>query len=194
MRLLTLAGYLATVPAANWFIGNVGTVCVPDGPCLIPLGFGLTAPSGVLWIGAALVLRDLVREQWGRGVAFGAVLVGAGLSFAVSPPFVAAASALAFLLSELADATVYEALRARGWTVALVGSNVVGAALDSAAFLLLAFGSLELLAGQVLGKLYATILALVVLWCLRRQLGRAHALRAWRRRDLLVADQPTAHG
>ena len=43
-------------------IGNFGTFCVPDGPCLIPVAPGITAPSGVLMVGAALVLRDLVQD------------------------------------------------------------------------------------------------------------------------------------
>lgn len=167
MKWLILGAYLMTVPAANWFIGNVGTTCVPNGPCLIPLGFGLTAPSGVLWIGAALILRDLVRERFGREWAVGAVLAGAGLSFWISPPFVAVASSVAFLLSELADATVYEGLRARGWMAALVGSNVVGACLDSAVFLLLAFGSRDFIAGQVTGKLLMTVVAVLVLMAVR---------------------------
>ena len=33
--------FLACVPLANWMIGNVGTVCVPNGPCLIPVAPGL---------------------------------------------------------------------------------------------------------------------------------------------------------
>ena len=63
---LRLEGYLFLVafgfciPAANWMIGNVGTTCVPNGPCLVPVAPGLAAPSGVLMIGLALVLRDLV--------------------------------------------------------------------------------------------------------------------------------------
>ncbi|MBN4747477.1 VUT family protein, partial [Pandoraea nosoerga] len=56
----SLVGFIATIPLANWLIGNVGTTCVPGGPCIIPVGFGLMAPSGVLMVGLALVLRDLV--------------------------------------------------------------------------------------------------------------------------------------
>ena len=52
-----LAAFALCIPAANWLIGNVGTFCVPKGPCLIPVAPGLTAPSGVLMIGLALVLR-----------------------------------------------------------------------------------------------------------------------------------------
>ena len=54
-------GFLACIPLANWMIGHVGTVCVPNGPCLVPVAPGLMAPSGVLTVGAALVLRDVVQ-------------------------------------------------------------------------------------------------------------------------------------
>ena len=69
--------FALTIPAANWLIGHAGTVCVPDGPCLIPVAPGLMAPSGVTMIGVALVLRDLVQRRLGVGVAVGAILVGA---------------------------------------------------------------------------------------------------------------------
>jgi uncharacterized PurR-regulated membrane protein YhhQ (DUF165 family) len=81
---LALAAYAATIPAANWMIGNVGE-CIPNGPCLIPVGFGLMAPSGVLMIGAALVLRDAVHRLLGWQWAVAAILVGAALSFQFSP-------------------------------------------------------------------------------------------------------------
>ena len=58
---LYLAAFALCIPSANWLIGNVGTICASDGPCLIPVAPGLTAPSGVLMIGLALVLRDLVQ-------------------------------------------------------------------------------------------------------------------------------------
>jgi hypothetical protein len=64
--MVVLVGFTACIPAANWLVGNVGTVCVPAGPCLIPVGPGLAAPSGVLVVGLALVLRDLVQRRLGR--------------------------------------------------------------------------------------------------------------------------------
>jgi hypothetical protein len=51
--------FCLTIPAANWMIGHVGTYCSSHGPCLVPVAPGGVAPSGVLMIGAALVLRDL---------------------------------------------------------------------------------------------------------------------------------------
>ena len=70
--LVFLVLFALTIPLANWMIGHVGTVCVPQGPCLIPVAPELMAPSGVLMIGVALVLRDLVQRRLGTGV------VGAG--------------------------------------------------------------------------------------------------------------------
>jgi uncharacterized PurR-regulated membrane protein YhhQ (DUF165 family) len=163
MKWMLFLGYLATVPAANWTVANVGTVCVPDGPCLIPVGWGLTAPSGVLWIGLALCLRDGVHEALGRRWALLAVLLGSALSFAVSPPFVAVASSVAFLVSEVADTLVYGRLRERGLVWALIASNLVGLTIDSAAFLWIAFGSLDFIAGQLWAKAVMTGLAAMVI-------------------------------
>jgi hypothetical protein len=76
LNALVLLAYIACVPAANWLIGHVGVVCVPRGPCLIPVGFGLTAPSGVLLAGLALVLQFLAGQLVGKAwMVFGATLV-----------------------------------------------------------------------------------------------------------------------
>src|SRR5262249_56849175 len=90
-----------TIPAANWMIGHVGTVCVPQGPCLLPVAPGLMAPSGVAMIGIALVLRDLVQRRLGVGVAAGAVLAGAAMSALLAPPALVLASAGPLLPSEI---------------------------------------------------------------------------------------------
>ena len=60
-----LAGFALSIPAANWLIGHVGVTCVPNGPCVIPVAPGIMAPSGVLMVGLALVLRDLVQRRLG---------------------------------------------------------------------------------------------------------------------------------
>ena len=101
-----LVAFGLTIPAANWMIGNVGTFCAPNGPCLIPVAPHLMAPSGVTMIGIALVLRDLVQRRLGLGVALAAILVGAALSALVAPPSLVIASAAAFILSEAADLAV----------------------------------------------------------------------------------------
>jgi queuosine precursor transporter len=167
---LFLAGFTACVPLANWMIGNLGTVCVPNGPCLIPVGpGGLSAPSGVLAIGVALVLRDLVQRRLGVGWAIAAILFGAILSAAVAPPALVVASAVAFLLSEAADLFVYTPLQRRGLMLAVIASSIVGLFVDSIAFLALAFGSLEYLPGQIAGKLWAVMAALPLIHIIRRR-------------------------
>ena len=157
------------MPVANWLIGNVGTVCVPDGPCLIPVGFGLMAPSGVLMIGLALVLRDQVHETLGAKWALAAIAVGAALSFATSPTQLAVASTLAFVLAEVADFAVYAPLRAKGRSLAVMASGVAGAVFDSMLFVWLAFGSLEFSGGTILGKLYASVAVAAFFWMRARR-------------------------
>ena len=167
--LLYLALFTLTIPAANWMIGHVGTVCPPQGPCLIPVAPGLMAPSAVLMVGAALVFRDLVQRRLGFWAALGAILLGAALSALVSPPAIVVASATAFLLSELADLFVYTPLQRRHFVLAVVLSSLIGLVVDSAVFLQLAFGSLDFLGGQVVGKAWMVLLALPLVQWLRRR-------------------------
>jgi uncharacterized PurR-regulated membrane protein YhhQ (DUF165 family) len=127
------------------------------------------APSGVLMIGLALVLRDLVQRRLGAGWAFGAVIAGAALSALLAPPALVIASAAAFLLSELADLAVYTPLQRRGLVRAVFASSAVGLVVDSIVFLWLAFGSLDFLAGQVIGKGWMVLAALPVVHWLRRR-------------------------
>jgi uncharacterized PurR-regulated membrane protein YhhQ (DUF165 family) len=166
--IIALFAYIATVPAANWMIGHVGR-CIPDGPCVIPVGFGLTAPSGVLMVGLALVLRDLVQRRFGAPWSLVCIASGTVLSLLVAPPAIAIASGTAFLFSELADFAVFTPLWRRGLVVAVVASCLAGAIVDSAIFLWLAFGSLDLITGQVVGKMWVTIAALPVIRSMRRQ-------------------------
>lgn len=163
--------FAATVPAANWMIGNVGWQCVPDGPCLIPVGFGLLAPSGVLMVGASLVLRDLVQEAGGVGAALAAIAIGGVLSWFVAPAALVLASVSAFVLAELADFAVYTPLRTRSLVSAVLVSGTVGSLVDSAMFLWIAFGSLDHLAGQVVGKLWLSVLAVPVIALLRMRMS-----------------------
>ena len=158
-----------TIPAANWMIGNVGTSCVPQGPCLIPVAPGLMAPSGVLMIGLALVLRDLVQRRLGTGPAAFAIVAGALLSALLAPPALVVASAAAFLISEFADLAVYTPLARRRLMAAVVASSLVGLVVDSFVFLWLAFGSLDFLGGQIVGKAWMVLLSIPVVAWLRRR-------------------------
>ena len=167
--LLALVLFGLTIPAANWMIGHVGTICPAQSPCLVPVAPGLMAPSGVVMIGLALVLRDLVQRRLGLLAALGAIVVGALLSAFLAPPAIVVASATAFLLSELADLFVYTPLQRRRFLLAVLLSSLVGLVLDSAVFLYLAFGSLDFLAGQIVGKAWMVLLALPFVQWLRRR-------------------------
>ena len=156
--LVAVATYIATIFAANWAIDRWGPVTV---------GFGLTAPAGVYFAGLAFTLRDITQNTLGRAWVVAAILAGALASALISTRF-AAASATAFLVSELADFAVYTPLQRRGWLRAVVASNAVGFVIDSVLFLWLAFESLEFLPGQLVGKAWMTAAFVAVLLPFRR--------------------------
>jgi hypothetical protein len=155
--MIYLLAYILTIFGANWAIETWG---------LVPVGFGLYAPAGVYFVGVAFTLRDLAQERVGKAWILAAIGIGSLLSAFVSPQF-ALASAVAFGLSELADFAVYTPLRRRNWLGAVALSNTVGLVLDSILFLWLAFGSLDFLAGQIVGKAEMTIAAVVLLAIIR---------------------------
>jgi uncharacterized PurR-regulated membrane protein YhhQ (DUF165 family) len=166
--------YTGSILVSNWLINNVGTICIPNGPCLIPVAPGLDAPSGVLAVGLALILRDLVQRRLGVKWSVAAIALGALLSASFAPPSLVIASTTAFLLSEFADLAVYTPLQRRRFVRAVIASSVVGLVVDSMVFLWLAFGSLDFLAGQVVGKTWMVLAALPFLAWLRsrdRRLG-----------------------
>ena len=173
--LVAIVTYMLTVVAANWAIDEFGTVSV---------GFGLTAPAGVYFAGLAFTLRDVTHDTLGRWYVLGGIAVGSVTSLLQSDnatipggvTSIAVASAAAFLLSETFDFAVYTPLRERHWIGAVVASNVVGLIADSVLFLWLAFGSLEFLWGQIVGKGWMTVAAVIVLTFWRRA-TRGNALQ-----------------
>lgn len=156
--------YVATIFLANAAIQSYG---------LVPVGFGLLAPAGVYFAGLAFTLRDITHEKWGPVGSIVAVIIGAVLSYWVSPAF-AYASGFAFLASEILDLGVYMWFRPKGFWIAVLLSNVAGFILDSFLFLLIAFGNLEFLPGQIVGKAWVTLIAVALIWLVR--LGH-HRLR-----------------
>lgn len=163
MKRMTIVAYLATIPTANWLINNVGTQYAPDAPHTIPVGFGYNAPSGVLMIGLALVLRDYVQQQFGQRTTLMAIAAGIVISYAINPA-VATASAIAFAVSELADLYVFTQIKQRTLTGAVIASGIVGGIIDSFLFLQIAFGSTQFWQGQVIGKSIMAITAGLMIW------------------------------
>ena len=166
---ILFAAFAACVPVANFMIEHVGTECVPNGPCLVPVAPGLTAPSGVLIVGLALVLRDLLQRRLGLSWSLTAILLGSILSAAFAPAALVVDSATEFLLSEIADLLVFTPIQRRGLVRAAMASSGVGLLVDSMVFLSLAFGSLEFLPGQVVGKALMVLLTLPFLTWVRNR-------------------------
>lgn len=170
-KLALFAAFVATVFGANWALNRYGIVDIAPGAWV------LMAPAGVYFVGLAFGLRDALHETAGRWWVIAAILIGAALSWLVEDAVripgghasIAVASGAAFLLSEFADLLVYEPLRRRQWVGAVVASNLVGAVVDSALFLWLAFGSLDFIQGQVAGKAYMIALALPIVWWARQR-------------------------
>ncbi len=167
-------GFIASIWLANWLIAHWGTVKFPDSPWLIPVwpgsltpsGESILAPSGVLAIGLSFTLRDLVQRRLGVRAAMLAIIIGAVLSAALDPAL-ALASGAAFLLAESLDLFVYTPLQRRNLVVAVVASNIVGMVIDSIVFLIIAFGSLALLDGQIIGKAWMTLVAVPIIYGIR---------------------------
>lgn len=153
---------LSSILLSNWAVDTFH---------FIPVGFGQYAVAGVLFAGIALAARDLVQDAWGRWAIVVLIVIGSVMSFLLAAPQFAIASAVAFLLAEGMDFAIYTPLRARAkfgdrrWAVAVIASNLVGALVDTFVFIGIAFGFsqvLDELAGQMIGKAYATVMYLVI--------------------------------
>jgi uncharacterized PurR-regulated membrane protein YhhQ (DUF165 family) len=134
---------------ANIYLMNLANVTFG----FLPVGFGLLAPAGVYFSGLGFTLRDAVHNRFHLKIVYLAIAIGAGLSALLSPSL-ALASATAFVVAELADTFVYMPLRKRSMYWAIVASGLVGLVIDSMVFLLVAFGSLQYIEGQVIGKIW----------------------------------------
>lgn len=196
MRLAVLTGlYVAVVVSAQ-----VGTNKIVDVPFT-----DLTAPGGTYLIGIALSLIELAHRtaptrREGFVNAQLMVLCGFGASALLAaylaildamPPDdalfdrlsgtwrIVLGSLLAFIVSETIDNSLGAWLRDRVHdALRVIATNAVSVPLDSVVFLLVAFGSLEFIEGQIVVKYAVTILF---------GLPLVLALRRWVRRDLATA-------
>lgn len=168
-----LTTYIVAIVAANWLTSHYG---------LVPMGFGLSATAGTYAAGLALLLRDVVQDTAGWRWVLAGIASGAALT-AVLSPALAVASTVAFLLAELLDMGVYTPLREGGWARAALLSGVVGAIVDTYAFLALAGFPITVhsVAGQLAGKAVWTtalpVAAVLTVRMVRRVVPR-HSLGA----------------
>ena len=151
--------FLGCILAANVVTTELG---------MIPVGFGLVATAGTYFAGLTFILRDALQDVAGKRWTLAVIALGAALSFLVSDPFIALASAVAFGLAELADLAVYTPLRKRGYIRAAIASNIVGSLIDTVVFLAIAgFPIMAALPGQMVGKLAVTALAVIAVAIIR---------------------------
>lgn len=172
---------LGSLLLANWATTALG---------FIPVGFGVDATAGTLVAGVALAARDLIQDSLGRVAVLCVILVGSVLSFAISAPEIALASAAAFLFAEMADFAAYTPIRMKAkfgdkrWAAAVIVSNLVGALADTVIFLFIAFGAASVLPavpGQLVGKMWGTLAYLLI------GAGIAYLLRRANREKVLGA-------
>lgn len=147
--------YVALIVAVNYGFTVVPPLKLPDGTLWPPMS---------LAVGFIFVVRDFAQREIGHRVLI-AMLIGAALSYVMAAPYVAVASAAAFLISEAVDWLVYTVTR-RPLSQRILYSSLLGTPVDSAVFLLmLGFFSWT---GVVLMTLSKLIGALVV-WSLVRR-------------------------
>lgn len=176
LTIITLALFLAMIPSASYAMLHFGSHCATAQPCLIPVWFMplIYAPSGVIFAGLALVLRDILQQVAGLSLAIIAVIIGSGLSYYWIDPRLALAAGSAYCLSELSETGIYTWLQKHSLIFAVIISATIGLFVDSLVFLHLAFHSYKFIAGQIIGKLWMVLLSLPLIMlnrtCLRKHL------------------------
>ncbi|HET7571547.1 MAG TPA: VUT family protein [Gaiellaceae bacterium] len=190
MRLAALTGlYVGVVCSAQ--VGANKIVVLP--------WWHLSVPGGTYLIGVALALIEIAhhtaptrRQGWLNAqvmilmgfaasailAAYVAIVVHSGAAFPGqtfdatlgSTWRIVLGSLAAFVVSESTDNALGAWMRGRfPETVRVVGTNAVSAPLDSAVFLLIAFGNLHFVGGQIVAKLGATVLVGLPLVLLARR-------------------------
>ena len=156
MRLKYTALYIGLIVLVNYAFTVVPLIELPD---------GTKWPPVALLVGFVFVARDFAQREIGHKVLL-AMLAGVALSYVMADPFVATASAAAFLVSELVDWAVYTFTK-RPLSQRVLLSSLFGAPLDSVVFLgivgiLIPAGAIAMTASKLLG-------ATIVWWLIRRR-------------------------
>ncbi|MFZ4541277.1 MAG: VUT family protein [Rickettsiales bacterium] len=153
--------YVLLIPFVNWSFAHVPTVPLSDG--------GAWSPMAIV-TGLILVVRDFAQREVEHAI-FLPWVIGIAVSFAMAPPEIAIASALAFAVSELVDWLIFTFTK-KPLSKRILWSCAISGPIDSTIFLLGAdmampgvFSWLTLLT-SVLSKLSG---AVVVYLLLKRQ-------------------------
>ncbi len=116
--------YLLLIPFVNWAFSWTPLVALPDG--------GMWSPFSIA-VGLILVVRDFAQREIGQYI-FIPLLIGVAISFAMAPAEIAAASGIAFLVSELVDWALYTFTKKPLSTRVMV-SSLASAPVDSIIYL-----------------------------------------------------------
>ncbi len=94
------------------------------------------------------LVNDLTNRRLGLARTRQVIYVGFGLALALSAllatPRIALASGTAFIIAQLLDATVFNALRQKAWWLPPALSGGISSAIDTAVFFTLAFSGTDL--------------------------------------------------
>jgi uncharacterized PurR-regulated membrane protein YhhQ (DUF165 family) len=147
--------YLLSVVAANILVDTLG---------IISFGW-FVFPAGTILVGFVFTMRDVVQRDFGKihclWWMFAACLVTATFSQSL-----ALASLLAFFVSEAIDWAVYT-YSGGSFMRRVIISNVVSTPIDSAVFVMLAFGPTAWLA--IIGQSVVKALSSIALaWAVRK--------------------------
>ena len=107
---------------------SIGFVYIP----MISL-FGEMFPPMTLVVGAIFILRDYAQREIGHKI-LGAMLIGAVLSYFMADPYIAVASLVAFIISEVVDWSVYTFTK-KPLAQRILISSAISTPIDSLIFL-----------------------------------------------------------
>ena len=147
MQSVVVTVWILALVAANLIVGHFGPVA--------------SIPCAFLFIGLDLTLRDKIHDRWAaRGMLWVRMLAMIGAAGIItwfisrSAGRIAVASAIALVVSQLADTAVYQAGRKWPRIRRVMGSNATGAVVDSFVFPTIAFGGFIWWAtlGQIVAK------------------------------------------
>lgn len=170
---IMLAGVLDV--SANWLAAHY----------MIPLGFGLLAPSGTFAFAFAFCVYDYLRRWHGLGPTLAAITLGFTGSVVYSALFgggvgrIALAGLIALAASSMVDLVAQTAtLRWPVWRYVLT-SNAVSLAVDTVVFTIVAFAALpadvrlHIMAGQYVAKIGMTLIAIPFVYWSRAWFSRS---------------------
>lgn len=107
------------------------------------LGFGELLTWGAFTYPIAFLITDLTNRNFGPGKARLVVLTGFAIAVLLSiyfaTPRIAIASGSAFLVAQLLDVSIFQALRNKDWWKAPLISSLLGSAIDTMLFFGIAF-------------------------------------------------------